>query len=256
MQARRGATARSEISERHARELAELGTDYWWFGVRLHQVCRAVRRQRPGGVGRYLDFGCGSGRTTRALLRALAPREALALDGTDALVEEARAAGVPAAYADFRRPLELPFRPELVTALDVLEHVADDEGVLRRLADAAAPAALLVATVPALPALYSAWDDVSGHHRRYLRSTLRTALRAAGWRPLRVRYFFGWCVPPAWIERRWLRRVQEFEFPRVSPLANAALTAAGRLECALGNPLPFGTSLLATAVREDVPGRA
>jgi hypothetical protein len=181
------------------------------------------------------------------VLRDLRPQIALGLDGTQAAVDVAAGRGLPARVADFREPLPVPFRPNAVTCLDVLEHLQDPVLALRNLAGVAAPDVLLVVTVPAMPSLHSRWDDLCGHHRRYTRALLDEHLRAGGWRPCRMRHAFSYCVPPAFVQRRVLRRVQEIEFPEVSPLANRALTLAGRLERLVGCPMPFGTSIVATA---------
>jgi hypothetical protein len=175
------------------------------------------------------------------------PRLALGLDGTQAAVDMACSRGLPARYADFRAPLQIPFRPNAISCLDVLEHLEDPVLALRHLAEVASPDALLVVSVPAMPSLHSRWDEVCGHHRRYTRALLVDHLRQGGWDCGRVRHAFSYCVPPAWLQRRVLKRVQEMEFPPVSPLANRMLTWAGRLERSLGSPLPFGTSLVATA---------
>ena len=118
---------------------------------------------------------------------------------------------------------------------------------LKNLAGVVSPDALLVVTVPAMPSLFSRWDEVCDHYRRYTRRTLSEHLRQGGWRPERMRYFFSYCAPPAWVQRIVLKRVQEVEFPPVSRLMNRLMTGAGRIERRLGSPLPFGTSLVAEA---------
>jgi SAM-dependent methyltransferase len=240
---------RAEISAQQLRELTDLGVDYWWFRVRLLQVEACLRAFAPAAQLEYLDLGCGTGRTTQAIVEGLRPARVVAVDGTDGALAEAAARGLPVLYANLRDRFELPFRPNVITALDVLEHLEDDAGLLSRLAAVAKPDALLVLTVPALPSLYSRWDELSGHHRRYQRAPLRSLLAANGWSTLRIRFFFSYGALPAWIQRRVLRRVQEFEFPRVAPLTNALLITLGRIELGLGNAIPFGTSLIAVARR-------
>lgn len=56
---------------------------------------------------------------------------------------------------------------DLVCALDILEHVADDEGALAELARVAAPGASVLLSVPLHPAAWTAFDDFVGHCRRY-----------------------------------------------------------------------------------------
>ncbi len=238
-----------EISQRHVSEISRLGPDYWWYAVRRAHVDRVLRRRRAEGKLAFLDFGCGPGAFTSHVNAAFDPDHCLGLDGTDEAVAVARSRGLPVRFADFRQPLELPFAPNAITCLDVLEHLDDPELSLRNLAAAAAADAVLLVSVPAMPSLFSRWDEVSGHRRRYTRRLLTRQLSENGWKPQRVRYIFSYCVVPAWLERRVLQRVQEFEFPRVSRLTNALLTLAGQAELAVGSPCPFGTSLFAIAMR-------
>jgi SAM-dependent methyltransferase len=56
---------------------------------------------------------------------------------------------------------------DLVCALDVVEHVDDDDGALRELARVAAPGASLLVSVPLHASRWNAFDDFVGHRRRY-----------------------------------------------------------------------------------------
>jgi SAM-dependent methyltransferase len=64
--------------------------------------------------------------------------------------------------------LPLPDRAfDLVCALDIVEHVDDDEGALAELGRVAAPGATLLVSVPLHAARWNAFDDFVGHRRRY-----------------------------------------------------------------------------------------
>jgi SAM-dependent methyltransferase len=56
---------------------------------------------------------------------------------------------------------------DLVCALDILEHVADDEGALSELARVAAPGATVLLSVPLHQHAWTAFDEFVGHCRRY-----------------------------------------------------------------------------------------
>ncbi len=56
---------------------------------------------------------------------------------------------------------------DLVCALDIVEHVGDDEGALAELARVAAPGGALVLSAPLHPSRWTAFDDLVGHHCRY-----------------------------------------------------------------------------------------
>ncbi len=56
---------------------------------------------------------------------------------------------------------------DLICALDILEHVADDDSALAELGRVAAPGAKLLLSVPLHPEAWTAFDDFVGHCRRY-----------------------------------------------------------------------------------------
>lgn len=89
--------------------------------------------------------------------------------------------------------------------LDVLEHLPDDLGAMRAL-HARMQAALhrrartggggdtrdfVLLTVPAFPGLWSPWDDLEKHKRRYTRATARGMCEDAGFEVLRATCFFS-----------------------------------------------------------------
>lgn len=241
-----------EITSEHVAQLSSADdSGYWWYAVRQAHVFAGLRAAGLDASGAFLDLGCGAGGMLRAVLDEFRPADALGLDGTQEAVDIAVERGLPARFADFRAPLELPFAPTAATCLDVLEHLEDPVIALRNLADASASGARLVVTVPAMPSLHSAWDDACGHFRRYTRVTLGEHLLAGGWEPLRTRHIFSWCWPPAWWQRRVTKRAQTVEFPPVPPWLNALMKQTGSVERWLGSPMPVGTSLLAWARRRD-----
>jgi SAM-dependent methyltransferase len=56
---------------------------------------------------------------------------------------------------------------DLICALDILEHVVDDDVALSELARVAAPGADLLLSVPLHPSAWTAFDEFVGHYRRY-----------------------------------------------------------------------------------------
>ena len=64
----------------------------------------------------------------------------------------------------------LPFQDasfDLVCALDIVEHVDDDERALSELARVCAPGATLLLSTPLHPSRWTSFDDFVGHRRRY-----------------------------------------------------------------------------------------
>jgi SAM-dependent methyltransferase len=56
---------------------------------------------------------------------------------------------------------------DLVCALDIVEHVDDDDGALSEISRVAKPGAVLLLSVPLHPERWTAFDDFVGHRRRY-----------------------------------------------------------------------------------------
>ncbi len=84
-----------------------------------------------------------------------------------------------------------------VLCINVLEHIADDIGAIRRMKRMLRPGGNAIILVPAMPCIYGAMDKAMGHHRRYTISSLRRAFSDAGMHPYHARYMnmvgaLGW----------------------------------------------------------------
>ena len=68
------------------------------------------------------------------------------------------------------RITSLPFAAaqfDLVCALDVVEHVDDDEGALAELSRVTQPGGIVLISIPLHPSRWTAFDEFVGHRRRY-----------------------------------------------------------------------------------------
>jgi SAM-dependent methyltransferase len=151
----------------------------------------------------------------------------------------------------------LPFADgafDLVTALDVIEHIDDDVAALGELRRVLRPGGRLLVAVPAFTFLWGRQDEVSHHRRRYTRATLARALAQAGFAVVRESYFNTLLFPPiaaVRLGRRLLRRPgrRQSDFELGPARLNGLLGAVFGAEAALvaRTDLPFGVSLLALA---------
>jgi len=77
----------------------------------------------------------------------------------------------------------LPFPDDtfdIVCALDIVEHVDDDERALAELARVAAPGGVVLFSAPLHPTLWTAFDEFVGHHCRYEPEALVAKLATHG----------------------------------------------------------------------------
>lgn len=229
---------------------------HWWYRGR-RRILRAELDRLTFPLGaRALDAGCGSGRTLDELARYAT------VSGVD-LSEEAVASAQARGYADVRvgalERLPFPARTfDLITCLDVLEHVPDDVRALRELRRVARPGATLVVTVPAYQALWSAHDEANLHYRRYRRAPLRRAAITAGWQLARDTHFNGLMLAPAAVVRLATRNAGpsgRSDLERTPRALDRLLELPLDAEAALlrrGARIPFGLSILAVfTVAED-----
>jgi 2-polyprenyl-3-methyl-5-hydroxy-6-metoxy-1,4-benzoquinol methylase len=244
---------------------------HWWYRARRELYLRQVRRaaRALGGGDRplaLLDYGCASGFDLPFLSEALgeAPGARGSVEGADITDQFIHASGgdgggrpihvVPRDLARLRG------RFDIVTCLDVLEHLDDDVDGLRTIASLLAPGGQVVVTVPAYRWLWSGEDEISAHRRRYTRGTLLRACRAAGLEILYASYF-NLTVLPAVAATVWTRRLLHPDWRTQSNLTAgpAWLSGALRAICGLearwvGNdrwPLPAGASLVCRVRRAE-----
>lgn len=151
---------------------------------------------------RIVEVGCGIGNFTGTLL----DREAVCAVDADAECVERLLARYPrqenlSALAcdvqgeEFSRLFV--FRAESCVCLNVLEHIRDDRGALRRMASILRPGGVIVVLVPAFQALYGSIDRNLGHYRRYDRESLTGLAAASRLRIKKMRYMnvaglLGW----------------------------------------------------------------
>jgi SAM-dependent methyltransferase len=168
---------------------------HWWYRGRRAIVRQAVDKLALGPDAKILDAGCGSGRN---MVELAAAGDVYGVDISPYSVEQARSRGLQ--HVEVGSLTELPVADDefdLVTSLDVIEHIEDDLAVLRELLRVTRPGGALLVTVPAYPALWSSHDVVNQHQRRYTRRTLLDVAGAAGWRPEHTTHFNALLLPPA-----------------------------------------------------------
>ncbi|HKP52861.1 MAG TPA: class I SAM-dependent methyltransferase [Chloroflexia bacterium] len=239
--------------------------DYWWHvGKRaiVYGLLDRFGRKGKAAGRRALDLGCGTGLNLDHLSKLAQP---VGTDYYEEALQFCRERGhTMLCKAD---AAELPFGEgvfDIITALDVVEHLDDDVTALCELRRVLRPGGVAVISVPAYPVLWTYWDDILGHRRRYTTRTLRAAVEKAGLEVLKVSYSNTLTLFPATgvrilkvllhraSETRREPRVPESDFVPIPEWLNRALIAYYRLEAwALRRVnLPFGLSVVCVARRK------
>jgi SAM-dependent methyltransferase len=230
----------------------ELEGRHWWF-VGRRKVFLELLDRKPPRDAEILDFGCGTGAFLEYLDRF---GSVIGVDADESAVSFCHARGRTEVL---HAPLgsRLPFSDgafDVVTTLDVIEHIEDDVAALAELRRVLRPGGLLLVAVPAFMFLWGKQDEVSHHQRRYTARTLRGALAQAGFRVDRTSYFNTILFPPiaaGRLGRRLLRAPgsaqSDFELGPswLNQILGAVFGSEARIVSRRG--LPFGVSVLALA---------
>jgi SAM-dependent methyltransferase len=146
----------------------------WLKRGRQYLLRRLLSRYAPAqGSLRLLEVGPGVGQNLSEL-RTFGRVEVV--ESNPYALEALRTHPELSAIHVHEIPFELDSRYDVICAMDVLEHIEDDESAACWIADHLEPQGLFVATVPAYNFLFSDHDRALGHHRRYSRKGFMSVL--------------------------------------------------------------------------------
>src|SRR3569832_1372783 len=244
-----------EMQSHHYPILYQVEDTHWWYVGRrriirslVERICARLKNPR------ILDVGCGTG----ANLKMLADYGAA--EGGDIspqAVEFCRERGLDSIKLGAAE--QLPYENdafELVTALDVIEHLDDDIAGLREMRRVLRRDGRVLLFVPAFMFLWGVQDEVRNHRRRYTLPSLVKAVEEAGfaveWSCYANISFF---LPVLLVRSvmRWQGMKTSTEYGIIISQMNgpfSQLFAAERFIVG-GRRLPFGVSAVCIARRLD-----
>lgn len=211
-------------------------------------------QNRPGHPLKILDVGCGTGANLEML------SEFGAAEGVDVSVEAlsfCQARGL--VNVKLGEAEHLPYEAgsfDLVTGLDVVEHLDDDRAGLGEMARVLRPGGRALLFVPAFMFLWGVQDDISNHRRRYTLNELKRVVCESGFEIERASYVNLSFFAPILLGRLIMRATG------LRPESENNLTI-GALNGLLGRilgaessilrhmNLPFGVSVICVARRVD-----
>ena len=244
---------------------------HFWFRSR-NRCLEAALRSVPDftSIREVLEVGCGTGVVLAQLQRLFPNGRIIGMDLFDEGLKFARQRfkGTLIQGDVFQYSFDRSF--DLIGAFDVIEHLDEDEKILRRFYEQLRPGGHLIITVPAHQSLWSYFDEVAHHRRRYAVADLERKLADAGFSRIYVTQFMSALFPLMWIKRRLLgekatklseadahRRQAAVESDlKINPLVNWFMDLLLWPEAFFVSRhwrIPLGTSLLALATRPEKP---
>ena len=240
-------------------ELATIEASNFWFRSRNRLILWALRRNFPR-MGRYLEIGCGTGYVLAGVAQAY-PQASLTgsevfsigLPYAARRVEKAKLLQMDARHIPYAEEFDV------IGAFDVLEHIEEDEAVLREMWRSLLPGGGVVLTVPQHPWLWSREDEYACHVRRYRVGELQKKVLRAGF-VVELETSFVSLLLPAMLASRLVHRtasansdpMAELRLPFTMNRAFEGVMNMERLCIRTGMRFPAGGSLLLIARKPEV----
>ena len=225
-------------------ELANL--EHFWIKRRF-EVLKKLWKKPEAGT-RVAEIGCGHG----LVLKQVQGAYGIQADGFDlnemALNQADPHCGKLFYYNIHDRNPSLKEAYDTIFLFDVIEHLEDDADFIKSSLFHLKPGGQLIINVPANQSLFSDYDRIVGHQRRYDINMLRELCASTGLRLEKWTYWGFLYVPILRIRQARLKRIPDTDivkdgFAPQSPLVNSGMMFLGRLEW-LPNHFA-GTSLMA-----------
>ena len=222
---------------------------HWWHKSKRRFVEQFITTYVQKKKITILDVGCGTGKNMERLSHY---GEVWGVDLSEEALSFCKKRNLTRVKKGEAE--KLPFKKgtfDVVCVLDVLEHV-DDKLAVKEIRRVLKNSGFIVVTVPAFWWLWSKWDDVLHHKRRYTKKRLMEILVQEGFVIQRNTYIHSFLVLPSLIIRK-LKQFQQktytSDFQINNAFMNKLLLFMSELEQMWINryDMPFGTSVLCIA---------
>lgn len=226
--------------------------DYWWHRAKRRLVTVFLPERKSFKI---LDIGCGTGK----LLEELQDRgQVWGVDQSQTAVSFCRQRGLTHVYHDtFPQLKKINGRFDLITCLDVLEHIQDDSEAINTLLRHLKSGGRIVLTVPAYPALFSYWDKILGHKRRYTKASLLKLFETNDLKIIKLSFAYSFLLPPVILfrlvrQRLFKNKKAQSDFIELPQFLHTFLYSLASIEQGLINyvSIPFGLSILLVAEKQ------
>ena len=236
--------------------LAELEESNFWFLARNELIIYLISRYFPG-FSSFLEVGCGTGFVLSGIAKAFPGRRLAGIELFEQGLIFARQRLPEAVFHHLdARSMSFESGYDLVGSFDVLEHIQEDQDVLKNIHKALKPGGGLLVAVPQHQWLWSPADEAACHVRRYGAADLHRKLLEAGFELIRSLSFVSLLLPLMFASRamKRLRNVPGDQGGELNPpvwLNKALGQVLGweRLLIKAGFNFPWGGSRVVVAKR-------
>jgi 2-polyprenyl-3-methyl-5-hydroxy-6-metoxy-1,4-benzoquinol methylase len=241
--------------------MAEAGKKHFWFRIRQKIIENYFKSMMIDNTCQksFLEVGVGVGVVSGNLKSRY---NGISFYGIDIYRE-----GLKYAQNDYNLNVlagdicQPPFKSQfdIVGLFDVIEHIENDDAFLVKTRELLRDKGIIFLTVPACMSLWSYFDEISEHKRRYNKDEIIRKLSKAGFDTINASYFMSLTFPIMYLSRtRGKLKKEEKENIvikelRPNKLVNTALYYLLLIEyifLKIGLKVSFGSSLIVLAKRK------
>lgn len=192
------------MEKSHYKNISRAEKTNWWYTGKREILLSVVKKLPLKSGSTVLDVGCGTG----FFLEHLASELNLSCYGLEPERGFFRLASsrLPGRISNLQldkfvqlsksKQSLFPRRYDLITCLDTLEHIRDDQKAILQMARLVKPSGYLILYCPAYQFLWSSLDDISHHFRRYTKKELLALTAGSGLTPVFSSYSNFFLFPP------------------------------------------------------------
>lgn len=223
----------------------------WWFIAR-RELIKNLLDKITNKNSKIIDIGSGSGIN----IQYLKNYNIVGVDKSKRLVQAGKKEGKNIRMYDVEK--RIPFRKnsfDVALCLDILEHLENDDRVLKEIYRILTPKGKILITVPAFGFLWGQQDIVSMHKRRYTKRMLIKLVKENNFKIKRITYWNSFLFPIMSSIRilRKNKKNPQTDFKDYPKFINKILLRILRLENFIISKninLPIGVSLIAILEKE------
>ena len=229
----------------------EIENEHWWFKARREIIGNFVETKYPHPPSAaLLDIGCGTGSILKMFSQNF---DVYGQDVSLQAIDFCKKRGLKKLFCGDTAQLPSDFTNfDIVTTLDVIEHIENDLLTLQQVYRRLKNGGMLLVTVPAFQFLWGRHDVITHHKRRYTKDSLIKVIEKAGFRIEFISYFNFFLFPIALLRRlfsRFFSGVETDDLKKPQSFINQTLYIVFKVEGFFLPRIkyPFGLSLICMA---------
>ena len=183
-------------------KMNEVETKHWWFQAKKNIIINLIKNKILPQYTKEIeiaDIGCGVG----LLLNSLSELgKVVGIDSSKQAIDFCKTSFNGELFElDCSSISSLNKKFDLVIASDLIEHIKDDQVIIKNIYDLLNPDGYAIITVPAFQFLWSQHDEEHMHYRRYNLDNLTELIRSANFKIEYISYYNFFLFIPAFIVR-------------------------------------------------------